>query len=149
MAFRAEAVRAVGGFDARLAGTGAQVHWELGVCLAVRRAGWKVVFDPALGVDHFPAARIDEDQRGVFNATAQRNAVFNETLLLTEHLRGPRRAAFLLWAMAVGTRASPGVVQWARLRLRLGDRHAGKRWRATVAGRVAGAMAARRGPRPA
>ena len=142
IAFRAEALRAVGGFDTRLAGTGAQVHWELGVCLAIRRAGWKVVFDPAVGVDHFPAARFDEDQRAAFNGVAQRNMVYNETLLLTEHLRGVRRLAFLCWALAVGTRSSPGLLQWARLRLRLGDRHAGRRWRATMAGRVAGAGAA-------
>ena len=141
MAFRAEALRAVGGFDTRLRGTGAQVHWELAVCLAIRRAGWKVVFDPALGVDHFPAARFDEDQRGRFNADAQRNMVFNETLVLAEHLGGVRRLAFVVWAFLVGTRGSPGIVQVPRLRW-LGDRHAVRRWWATVVGRVAGINAA-------
>ena len=142
MAFRAEALRAVGGFDTRLAGSGAQVHWELGVCLAIRRAGWKVVFDPALGVDHFPADRFDEDQRGRFNAVAQRNMVFNETLLLAEHLRGLRRVVFLTWALAVGTRGAPGILQWFRLRPH--DRHAGSRLWSTLSGRLAGGMAALR-----
>ncbi len=140
-AFRADALRAVGGFDTRLAGTGAQVHWEMAVCLALKRAGWKVLFDPSLGVDHFPAARFDEDQRGLYNSLAQRNMVYNETLVLVEHLRGIRRVAFVVWAFLIGTRGAPGLVQVPRLMLLLRQRHAGRRWIATVAARSAGLIA--------
>lgn len=137
IAFRAEALRAVGGFDTRLAGTGAQVHWELAVCLAIRRAGWKVVFDPSLGVDHFPAPRFDEDQRGRFNSLAHRNMVFNETLVLAEHFSWPRRWVFAAWALLVGTRPAPGLLQLPRLIL-LRDRHIFHRYLATLKGRFAG-----------
>ena len=144
MAVRAEALRAVGGFDERLAGTGAQVHWELALCLAIRRAGWKVVFDPSLGVDHFPAPRFDEDQRNHFDEAAQRNMVFNETLVLAEHFSPLRRTAFAIWATAVGTRGAPGLVQLLRARLN-GRENGWQRFVATMRGRVGGFRAASAG----
>jgi GT2 family glycosyltransferase len=136
-AFRAEALRAVGGFDTRLAGTGAQVHWELSLCLALKRAGWKVVFDPAIGVDHFPAVRFDEDQRGAFVPLAHRNAVANETLILLEHFGYVRKTVFLAWAALVGTRASPGLVQLGRF-LAKRQPNVWQRWKETLRGRRQG-----------
>ncbi|MBD5655135.1 MAG: glycosyltransferase family 2 protein [Candidatus Eremiobacteraeota bacterium] len=56
MAFRTEAIRSLR-FDERLRGNGAQVHNELGFSLAIRRRGWKLVYDPRVAVDHFPATR--------------------------------------------------------------------------------------------
>ena len=140
MAFRAEVLRALGGFDTRLAGTGAQVHWELAACLAAKRAGWKVVFDPSLGVDHFPAERFDEDRRDDFNGLAQRNAVFNETLVMAEHLPPLRRAVFAAWVFAIGTRSGPGVLQLLRLAL-MRQRDAWPRFVATMRGRLGGLRA--------
>ena len=136
-AFRATALRDCGGFDNRLRGTGAQVHWELGVCLSLARAGWKVVFDPSLLVDHFPAARFDEDQRGTFNAVAQRNMVHNETLLLCEHFRGVRRVIYLIWALTIGTRTAPGPLQVLRL-LPHERSTVMSRWWNTIRGRISG-----------
>jgi GT2 family glycosyltransferase len=135
--YRTEALRQVGGFDTRLLGGGAQVHWELSLGLAIRRAGWKIVFDPALGVDHFPAERFDEDRRGQFNPEAQRNMVFNETIILCEEFRGIQKAGFLAWAFLIGTRGAPGLLQVPRLLL---ERRADtiSRWTATIAGRIAG-----------
>jgi GT2 family glycosyltransferase len=143
-AYRAAPLRQIG-FDTRMAGTGAQVHWELSLGLAMRRAGWKLILDPAIGVDHFPAVRFDEDQRAAFSSLAQQNAVSNETLVLFEHLRGPTRAAFLAWAALVGTRAAPGVVQVPRLLL-VRESHVIRRWWATARGRVAGLRAYRAAP---
>ena len=141
-AYRAAPLKAIG-FDARLAGTGAQVHWELSLGLAMRRAGWKIVFDPAVAVDHFPAVRFDEDQRSTFSGLAQRNAVANETLVLCEHFRGIQRWVFLLWSLLVGTRASPGFAQLPRL-LWEGRPSLGSLWLATVTGRWSGLMTFRR-----
>jgi GT2 family glycosyltransferase len=135
-AYRAALLKPIG-FDTRLAGAGAQVHWELSLGLALRRAGWKLVFDPAVAVDHFPAARFDEDQRRVFNRVAQQNAVANETLILVEHFRGMQRVAFLSWALLIGTKASPGLVQLIRSLLR-GQAHPGSLWWATQIGRWRG-----------
>src|SRR4028118_1425239 len=40
-------------FDKRLRGTGAQIHNELPFCLALRRAGWKIIDDPMVAIDHY------------------------------------------------------------------------------------------------
>jgi len=34
-------------------------------------AGWKLIYDPRVAVDHYPAQRFDEDQRNKFNQIAQ------------------------------------------------------------------------------
>ncbi len=142
-AYRAEVLKRVG-FDSRLAGTGAQVHWELSLGMALRREGWKIVFDPAVAVDHFPAPRFDEDQRLKFNSLAQRNAVANETLVLFENFRGAQRWVFVLWAILIGTSGSPGLAQLPRLLLR-GERNLGRLWLATQSGRYHGIAMAWRG----
>jgi GT2 family glycosyltransferase len=137
-AFRAPLLRQLG-FDDRLAGRGAQMFWELALCLPLRRAGWRLVYDPAIAVEHHIAPRHDDDQRhrGVFAAAPQADAVHNETLVLLEHLRGAARLAFGAWALLVGTRLEPGLAQLPRL-LFGGDRHAFARWRATLEGRRRG-----------
>jgi GT2 family glycosyltransferase len=141
MAFRRALLTPIG-FDTRLAGGGAQMFWELAVCLPIRRAGWTLVYDPAIAVDHHVGVRYDDDQRhrGSFAAGPQRDAVQNETLVLLEHQAGLSRLAFLIWAFLVGTRIEPGLAQLPRLLL-AGDPHATARWRATVDGRRLGLAA--------
>ena len=137
-AYRARLLRAVG-FDTRLLGTGAQMFWELALCLPLRRAGWTLVFDPKIAVEHHIAPRHGDDQRhrGLFASAPQRDAVHNETLVLLEHQQGFARLAFVAWAWLVGTRTEPGLAQLPRLLL-LGDRTAIARWRATLTGRMLG-----------
>jgi glycosyltransferase involved in cell wall biosynthesis len=113
MSFRRTAIANLR-FDRRLNGTGAQPHNELAFCLPLRRAGWKLIYDPKVAVDHFPAQRFDEDQRDTFNPIAFGNWVRNETLILLEHLSPVRRIVFLVWAILIGTREAPGFVQWLR-----------------------------------
>ena len=38
-------------------GSGAQPHSEVAICLEAARRGWRVVYDPAITVRHFPADR--------------------------------------------------------------------------------------------
>jgi glycosyltransferase involved in cell wall biosynthesis len=146
-AFRAPLLRAVG-FDSRLLGEGAQMYWELGVCLPLRRAGWRLVYDPAVAVDHDVAPRHDDDHlhRGIFTEPPLRNAVHNETLELLEGRGAAWRATYLAWALLVGTHEGPGLVQLAR-RLLHGDATAVARWRAARTGRLDGAATLRRMPR--
>jgi len=136
MSFRAAAL-AGARFDRRLLGAGAQVHLEVQPCVAVRRNGWHLLYDPAVVVDHFPAVRHDEDGRDRFSEVAQRNAVHNETLALLDFLPAWRRPIFLLWACVIGTRASPGLLQAVRLAAR-GERNGMARLRASLSGRWAG-----------
>lgn len=137
-AFRLSVVRAIA-FDERLRGKGAQVHWELALCLAIRRAGWRLLYDPAIRVRHHIGVRHDADQlhRGRFDVAPHEDAVFNETLALAEHFRGIRRVVLIAWTTLVGTAESPGLVQLPRVLMREG-RVAVKRWRATQRARRAG-----------
>ena len=113
MSFRRSAIGQMH-FDPRMRGIGAQVHFELAFSLALKRAGWKLIYDPKVAVNHYPAQRFDEDQRNRFNDIALINAVHNETLVLLENLPSTRRTAFVFWATFVGTRDAPGFLQWLR-----------------------------------
>jgi glycosyltransferase involved in cell wall biosynthesis len=101
MSFRRTAIADLR-FDERMRGTGAQVHFELAFSLSLKRAGWKILFDPKVAVDHFPAQRFDEDLRESFSAIALTNQVHNETLALLEHLSSPRRIIFMVVTILIG-----------------------------------------------
>ncbi|NJK34465.1 MAG: glycosyltransferase family 2 protein [Oscillatoriales cyanobacterium SM2_2_1] len=101
-------------FDGRLLGSGAQPHNELAMCLRLRRAGWRLIYDPQIAVDHFPAHRPEGDERVQFNELTYGNAVHNETLALLDGLPPWRQMIFLLWALAIGTSSAFGLVQWLR-----------------------------------
>jgi len=137
-AYRAPLLRALG-FDTRLAGSGAQLYWELALCLPLRRAGWRLVYDPAIAVEHHVEPRDDGDQvhRGVFAPAPLSDATHNETLVLLENRSAAARAAYLAWAIVIGTRHEPGFAQFVVLVLG-GDRHAFARWRAALDGRLRG-----------
>lgn len=124
-------------FDERLQGKGAQSYNDTAFSLALRRAGWKLIYDPAVAVNHYPGKRFDEDQRNKFNDTAYINLVHNDTLTLLEHLPPARRVVFLTWAILVGTRLTPGFVQWLRF-LPSEGALAGQKWLASVRGRWQG-----------
>lgn len=113
MSFRRSAIGNMQ-FDQRMLGTGAQVHFEVAFCLALKRAGWKLIYDPQIGVNHYPAQRFDEDQRHRFNQIALANAVHNETLALLEHLSPTQQLVFLVWGILVGTRDAMGFIQCLR-----------------------------------
>ncbi len=136
-AYRAAPLKEIG-FDKRLWGSGAQVHWELSLGLALRRAGWKLIYDPEVAMDHLIGVRVggDTHNRGIYFFEGQRDAIHNETLVLLEHLSPIRRVVFLAWAFLVGTGGDPGLVQIARLLLRR-DRTAFARARGMMIGRVA------------
>ena len=143
MSFRRRAIDGML-FDTRMKGTGAQVHFEVEFCLKLKRAGWTLIYDPEILVDHFPAQRFDEDRRQTFNELALTNAAHNETLALVEHFSNTRRALFLVWALAIGTRSKPGLLQWLRRVPREG-RLANRSLSATLKGRREGLKTWRHG----
>ena len=137
-AYRAALLRAVR-FDTRLAGDGAQLFWELALCLPIRRAGWRLIYDPAIAVEHHVEPRSGGDQlhRGGFTPAPLSDATNTETLVLLGHLGGVGRAAYMAWALLAGTRHEPGLAQLPRLLLH-GDAHAFARCRAAIDGRLRG-----------
>ncbi|PMB52321.1 glycosyl transferase family A [Fischerella thermalis CCMEE 5201] len=134
MAYRRSAIAHLH-FDERMLGTGAQVHFELAFSLALRSQGWKLIYDPLIAVDHYPAQRFDEDQRNNFNHLAWKNAVHNETLALLEYLPPLRLVVFMLWATLVGTRTAFGLLQLLRF-LPKEKTLAWQKWLASMQGRI-------------
>ena len=135
-AYRAAPLKQIG-FETRLRGDGAQVHWELALGLAMQRNDWKLVYDPAVALDHFIARRFDDDanHRGIFSASGLTNSVHNETLILLTALPPVRRAAYLAWALLVGTWSDPGPLQVPRLLARR-DKNVWQRLCASYRGRL-------------
>ena len=108
--FRMKAIARIG-FDVQLKGVGAQVHNDLAASLAVKRAGWKIIYDPKVGVDHFPAPRFDHDERRKFDACAAANRRFNFRLAVNSGLPIWHRSAVLAWHYLIGTKSDPGLVR--------------------------------------
>jgi GT2 family glycosyltransferase len=123
MSFRAEAFRTVR-FDPRLRGSGAVSYEDIAFSLAVRRAGWGIAYDPAVLVDHYEGVRTEPRYYSytipVSDAEAFRNFAFNGVVALWGEMSWPRRGAFLLWSILVGTRVCPGLVQAVRFTRAMG-----------------------------
>lgn len=101
-------------FDTRMRGTSAQIHYEIEFCLALKRSGWKLIYDPNIQVDHYQGKRFDEDQRNQFNELAMFNIVHNKTLAVLDYLSPIQRSIFVFWAILVGTRGERGLIQLLR-----------------------------------
>jgi GT2 family glycosyltransferase len=96
-------------FDTRLRGIVTEHHWEVGLCLSLARMGYRIVYDPAIAVDHYPQPRLEGPR--TFGARQIRDASHNETLALLGHLPPCARAGHLLWAIAVGSGREPGLLR--------------------------------------
>ncbi len=144
MAFRAEAIKDLY-FDTDLRGGGAQTCLDMAFSLHVRKRGWRLLYDPEVAVDHFPAPRFDADQRGTPSLQAIENTSFNLYLTLLRHMRpGVRRNVALLWMRAVGLKSTPGLLRGLVTGLR-GDR-AKREMRAAANRAWLAARQASRGP---
>jgi GT2 family glycosyltransferase len=140
LSVRGELLREVR-IDERLRGVGTEHHWEVALCLTLAGRGFRIVYDPAIAVDHYLQERVEDSRR--FDASELRDSTFNETLALLEYLPVWRRASYVMWAFAVGRRSTPGVAQMLRS-FPIGD---GSRWsqfRGAQLGLIGGMRAHRR-----
>ena len=144
MSFRRAAIEGLR-FDCRLRGP--KMSNDLAFCLAVKRRGWRLLYDPAVAVDHFWPQRHDYDRRDPFSVVDVAEEGHNATLVLLEHLPPLRRIAFIAWAAVVGTSALPGPLQFARLVVLSRDPTAWPRMAACLRGRWEGWQTWRRGRR--
>jgi GT2 family glycosyltransferase len=101
------------GVDERLRGVGTQHHIELSLCLKLRSLGYRVIYDPAIAVDHRPRPRA-VGHRSLDTFAYVRNAAHNETLAVLEYQPAWRRSLYLLWAIGIGTSSAPGMAQTIR-----------------------------------
>jgi GT2 family glycosyltransferase len=140
MSYRREAIRTIR-FDERLRGAGAQVHNDMAFSMSVKNAGWKLVYDPRIAVDHYPAERFDDDRRDAQTLAAVRNAAYNFHLILRDHLPPLHRETAWWWYALVGTRVYPGFAHALLALVSKQGRTRLSRWRAVRTG----AHEARRG----
>jgi GT2 family glycosyltransferase len=96
-----------------LRGEGAQVHFEVATSLWAKDRGWRLVYDPALAVDHLPAPRFDDDARGTRSQIATANAAFNYSMCLFA-LKPQLRARRLAYGLLAGDKGAPGLLRAAR-----------------------------------
>jgi cellulose synthase/poly-beta-1,6-N-acetylglucosamine synthase-like glycosyltransferase len=133
MSYRRAAIAGIR-FDQRLRGTGAQTHNDMAFSMRVRRSGWKLIYDPLVAVDHYPAPRMHDHQRHAQSPTAIRDDAYNFHLTLREYLLPLQREIAWWWYMLVGTRVYPGFVH-PLLALATGNGTATReRWRAARLG---------------
>jgi len=100
-------------FDRRLRGVGTEHHWELSLCLMLRRLGYRIVYDPEIAVDHYPQPRVDDSRK--FNSLELRDSTHNQTVALLEYLPLWQGAMYLIWASMIGSRSTPGATQLVRM----------------------------------
>lgn len=108
MSFRRNLIR----FPQFMRGAGAQAHFEVYVCLSIRRMGYKLIYDPGLMVDHYPAQRHDIDQRNAVVHEAVANASFNLSAALLYGMPAYRRPVRVAYAFLVGDRRTPGLLRF-------------------------------------
>ena len=75
--------------------------------MTFRRMGFKVIYDPAIAVDHRLIARVEETR--AFGPEQVRHSAHNESRALLEYLSPTGKVAHILWSVGIGFRDSPGV----------------------------------------
>lgn len=110
MSYRATVARVLE-FDRALNGDVA-FGYEVDLGLQVRRAGWKIVFDPAVAIRHYSAPRAHTGMRAASGASIRAYA-FNHLRVIVRRLSGPRRILATAWQVLVGERRAPGLLPWA------------------------------------
>lgn len=117
MSFRREAITGLQ-FDSRLRGKGAQPNDDIAFCLAVRRRGWKLVYDPEVLVDHYEGPREEPRHYAamlpVTDPRAFGDVTYNWVVAVYEEFSPLRHVVYILWQFLVGTRLRPGLVQAVR-----------------------------------
>ena len=115
-AARGDLLRRIG-FEQGLRGAGAQVHWEIALCLDMAAAGFGVAYDPEIRVIHHIAPRYDIDQghRGVFSAEGLYDMVWNEHFVVSNRMSPANSLRHFLYSVVVGSFSAPGALQYLRL----------------------------------
>ena len=89
---------------------------------AVQKQKWRLLFDPEVIVDHFPAQRFDPDQREAPTLQAIENSAYNFFRTVRRHMKpGWRRRMALFWAYWIGIERAPGLIRGLVLLLK-GDK---------------------------
>jgi len=94
--------------DPALRGRGAEPHWEIDLSLALKATGWRLAYDPAIGVVHYAEVRHLGQREDAMSRQEQFDAVHNQAYALLKRLPSVRRLIAVAYGLLVGTRAFPG-----------------------------------------
>jgi GT2 family glycosyltransferase len=123
MIFRTEAIETLR-FDPRLRGSGAQPAEDVAFSIRVKADGWKLMYDPAVLVNHYPGSRTEQRLYvGVhrdFDKRSFSDFAFNEAIAVWPALSNAQRAVFVVWSVLIGTGTCPGFMQALRHSSKLG-----------------------------
>jgi glycosyltransferase involved in cell wall biosynthesis len=108
MSYRREAIAGLR-FDSRLLGRGAQHHNDWAMALAVKRRGWRVLYDPLVAVDHIEAERQADDPRFAEEPRVAAEHAHNQTYVAVHYLPRRRALVHVLYVYLVGTTVAPGL----------------------------------------
>jgi GT2 family glycosyltransferase len=108
-AYRCEAFQRIG-VDLAM-NRGAAIGYEADLALGLRESG-RVLFDPGLIVDHFPAKRAGAPDRDA-PETAIADYTFNLFHIATKHFGPTELAVFRAYMTTLGQRPSPGLLRIA------------------------------------
>jgi glycosyltransferase involved in cell wall biosynthesis len=92
-----------------IVGNGAQYRNEFMLSLAVSEGKGRVLYDPAIQVDHFPAHRDNDDARTPVSIAELKLDVSNELASLLAYGYGPRFFIAAARTLFIGTDVRPGI----------------------------------------
>jgi len=113
-AFRREAIPAMF-IDRNLVFRGAEVGWEVDICCAIKRAGWRIFYFNDFWVNHHVGMRSDEDNRAMRDTPVALRRVFNMAYLIFKHRPPVSAAWYFLRHVLIGNRQQPGIVMMVLL----------------------------------
>ena len=118
MTYRREALGALR-FSADLRGSKAQPADDIAFSLAVKKKGWRVVYDPEVRLDHYTGRRAEVRHYVASHALADPagyyDFCFNSVVAVWPYLPPVRRAVHAGWSLLVGVAVRPGLLQAVRL----------------------------------
>jgi cellulose synthase/poly-beta-1,6-N-acetylglucosamine synthase-like glycosyltransferase len=100
-----------GQISGQLIGYGAEVGWELDICLTIRKANWKIIYDNAVYVDHYAGNRLEGNKRQDGASASSLHDAQNMAYLHTVYL--PIFSIFILFVRTtlIGSRFQPGLIR--------------------------------------
>jgi len=84
-------------------------HWEIDVGMQVKKLGYRILFDPAIKVDHYSAPRQVAGLRFV-NSSGIFWSNFNYAYLMRKHRSSLGLKIFLVYSILIGWSDSPGLL---------------------------------------
>jgi GT2 family glycosyltransferase len=86
--------------------------FEMDACLQIKARGYRVVFDFNLVIEHRPNNTAYDGKREGNLAIKVDNAAYNSAFVLAKHTPAPLRPCRLLYLLAVGSSATPGLAAY-------------------------------------